>query len=88
MIMETQSVTPDAYGILYRDGILYRIWNVCKRCSCSLVGHRHDLELGSKRLALKCERCGWTSPGWTFGPQAAAREESATYVVQPMLRIR
>jgi hypothetical protein len=70
MIMETHSLAPDRFGIPYREGILYRLWNVCKQCSCSMFGHRHDLELGSGKLALKCERCGWTSPGWTFGRNA------------------
>ena len=58
MIMETRSLAPDTNGIIFRDGILYRLWNVCRQGSCSLFGHRDDLQLGSGVLALKCERCG------------------------------
>jgi hypothetical protein len=41
-------------------------WNVCTRAACQLMGHRNEIEVGSMRLSLKCERCGWTSPGWTL----------------------
>jgi hypothetical protein len=73
MIIETRSLAPDAtgtifhVGTLYRVGMLHRFWNFGKQLSCSLVGHRHDLKLGSATLALRCERCGWTSPGWDVG---------------------
>ena len=72
MIMETRSLSPDTHGIIFRDGTLYRdgifsrMWNACKHVSCSLVGHRHDLKLGSAVLALTCDLCGWTSPGWAL----------------------
>ncbi len=82
MIMETRSLAPDTHGIIFQDGILYRdgifsrSWSLCKHALCSLVGHRQDLKLGSATLALTCDRCGWTSPGWNWsdGPHAAAQE--------------
>ena len=73
MIIETGSLAPDTSGTIFHDGILYpegwlqRFWNFGRRVSCTLLGHRHDLKLGSATLALKCERCGWTSRGWDVG---------------------
>jgi hypothetical protein len=81
MIMETRSLAPDTHGIIFRDGTLYRdgflsrFWNVFKHVSCSLVGHRQDLKLGSATLALTCDRCGWTSPGWNWSDEPHAAEE-------------
>ena len=78
MIMETRSLSPDTHGtifrdgILYREGVLHRFWSFCRQFSCSLVGHRQDLKLGSATLALTCDRCGWTSPGWNVGRETAA----------------
>ncbi len=73
MIIETGSLAPDTTGtifhdgILYREGMLHRAWSFGRQFSCALLGHRHDLKLGSATLALRCERCGWTSPGWDVG---------------------
>jgi hypothetical protein len=73
MIIETGTLPPPTTGTifhdgsLYREGLLHRFWSFSRQLSCSLLGHRHDLKLGSATLALRCERCGWTSPGWDVG---------------------
>jgi hypothetical protein len=43
-----------------------RMWNVFKQISCRVAGHKAEIELSTGRLALKCVRCGWESPGWTL----------------------
>ncbi len=47
------------------QAIFYRVWNLCRQVSCMLIGHRDELAMGSGKLGLRCDRCGWTSPGWT-----------------------
>jgi hypothetical protein len=46
--------------------IVCQSWNVCRQIACQLLGHCNEIAVGSGRLALKCDRCGWTSPGWTL----------------------
>jgi hypothetical protein len=43
-----------------------RMWNVLKQIGCSVTGHKAEIELSTGKLALKCARCGWESPGWTL----------------------
>jgi hypothetical protein len=42
------------------------VWNIFKQLPCRLTGHKAEIELSTGRLALKCGRCGWESPGWTL----------------------
>jgi hypothetical protein len=38
--------------------------NVFKQATCRVAGHQAEIEMTTGRLALKCARCGWESPGW------------------------
>jgi hypothetical protein len=40
------------------------ISNVFKQIPCRIGHHEEKLELTKGRLALRCLRCGWVSPGW------------------------
>jgi hypothetical protein len=54
---------------------IHRTCNVFKQMTCGVTGHCEELERGDGKLSLRCVRCGWTSPGWTFDdrrPPAAA----------------
>ena len=42
----------------------YRIPNAAKRLRCLIGGHLERIVCGDGRLALRCARCGRTSPGW------------------------
>ena len=46
------------------NNVLPGVWKVCRQLGCQLLGHRSEIEIGSGTLALKCDRCGWKSPGW------------------------
>ncbi len=50
-----------------------RMWNVFKQLPCRVVGHQEEIEVTSGKLALKCGRCGWVSPGWTLDHGRFAR---------------
>ena len=56
------------------NDVLQRACNVFNQISCGVAGHREELERGGGKLALRCARCGWTSPGWTLDE----RRQSAT----------
>jgi hypothetical protein len=43
-----------------------RVWNVFRQIPCRVTGHKAEIELSTGKLALKCARCGWESPGWTL----------------------
>jgi hypothetical protein len=55
-----------------------RVWNVLKQVSCRVIGHKAEIELTTGRLALKCTRCGWESPGWTLDHGRFARMGNAS----------
>jgi hypothetical protein len=38
---------------------------------CLIGGHDEELCLGIERLAVRCRRCGWRSPGFTVGAGSA-----------------
>ena len=38
---------------------------------CLIGGHDEELCLGIERLAVRCRRCGWRSPGFTVGTGSA-----------------
>jgi hypothetical protein len=43
-----------------------RVWKLFKQIPCCVTGHKAEIELSTGKLALKCARCGWESPGWTL----------------------
>jgi len=43
-----------------------QLWNVFRQMCCRVTGHKAEIELSTGKLALKCARCGWESPGWTL----------------------
>jgi hypothetical protein len=49
-----------------RAYVRQRMWNVFKQIPCRVTGHQAEIELSTGKLALKCARCGWESPGWTL----------------------
>jgi hypothetical protein len=55
-----------------------QIWNVFRQVFCRLSGHQAEIEMTTGKLALKCARCGWESPGWTLGQGRFARMGSAS----------
>jgi len=48
------------------------ICNTFKQIPCRIIGHRSEIKVTAGRLALKCARCGWESPGWTLNRFRAA----------------
>jgi hypothetical protein len=64
VIIRWSTVTPEA--------VRQSIWNVFEQMSCRVAGHRAEIEVTTGRLALKCARCGWESPGWNVTPEAGA----------------
>jgi hypothetical protein len=36
---------------------------------CAMRGHELFLRFEPRRLSLRCESCGYESPGWELGPQ-------------------
>jgi len=46
------------------NGILRRVWNICRQLPCYVRGHRNEIEVAAGRLAVRCVHCGWKSPGW------------------------
>ncbi|MEO5740111.1 MAG: hypothetical protein ABIS29_05905 [Vicinamibacterales bacterium] len=49
------------------------IWNVLKQAPCRLAGHRAGIEVTTGKLALRCARCGWESPGWKIDLRSASQ---------------
>ena len=51
---------------------LHHLW-------CRLTtGHDHGLlHFEPQRLAMTCERCGWTSPGWRLEPERVEPKPSS-----------
>ncbi|HUP40402.1 MAG TPA: hypothetical protein VM115_09810 [Vicinamibacterales bacterium] len=39
---------------------------------CRVTGHQTGVEVTTGKLALKCARCGWTSPGWVIDRNCTA----------------
>jgi hypothetical protein len=48
------------------------VWSVFNHVTCRVTGHRTGVALTTGKLALKCERCGWTSPGWVIDRNCTA----------------
>jgi hypothetical protein len=51
--------------------------------ACRILGHRNEIEVGSRTLALKCDRCGWRSPGWMLDSRPAASHHTDTTTDAP-----
>ena len=64
VIIRCSTVTPEF--------VRHSMWNVFKQMSCRVAGHRAEIEVTSGRLALKCARCGWESPGWRIDPRGSS----------------
>ena len=47
-----------------------KIRNVFKQIPCRLGQHEEKIEATGGRLAIRCLRCGWVSPGWDLEPRA------------------
>jgi hypothetical protein len=48
------------------EDVRQSICSVFTQALCRVAGHRADIEVKTGKLALKCARCGWESPGWTI----------------------
>ena len=52
------------------------IGHVFKQVPCRLTGHESRIEVTTGKLALKCSRCGWESPGWNIDQSGFGRSAS------------
>ena len=53
--------------------VRHRMWSIFKQVPCRIMGHTSEMKVTSGKLALKCARCGWQSPGWTLDHGRFAR---------------
>jgi hypothetical protein len=53
--------------------------HIFKQLLCRVTGHESRIEVTTGRLALKCARCGWESPGWEIRPSGFGAIRSATH---------
>jgi len=60
------------------NDVLRRLWRVSRQMACRVLGHRNEVAVGSGTLALKCDRCGWRSPGWMLDKRPAASSHGDT----------
>ena len=44
-----------------------KITTLCRRLPCLLGQHQGMIEVRGREMALRCEQCGWKSPGWRVG---------------------
>lgn len=54
------------------EDVRQSIWIVFNQLTCRVTGHRTHVEVATGKLALKCARCGWTSPGWVIDRNCTA----------------
>ena len=54
------------WSVVRPEDVRQSIWNVFKQLPCRFTGHRSAVEVKTGKLALKCARCGWESPGWNI----------------------
>lgn len=45
------------------------------RLVCRVKGHTAMLTFAPGRLALRCDACGWESPGWDIGRPAVPERQ-------------
>jgi len=48
---------------------LRTVCNTVGHLPCAFGYHEEELEIGNGKLALRCTRCGWRSPGLSVGGQ-------------------
>ena len=60
------------------NDVLRRLWRVSRQMACRVLGHRNEVAVGSGTVALKCDRCGWRSPGWMLDKRPAASSHGDT----------
>lgn len=51
-----------------------KITTLCRRLPCLLGQHQGMIEVRGREMALRCEHCGWKSPGWKVGLREGARQ--------------
>jgi hypothetical protein len=43
------------------------------------MGHHHTkIEMHDRNIALRCDNCGWKSPGWKVGARGDSAESSGS----------
>jgi hypothetical protein len=50
-----------------------RLPNALDRLHCLVGGHKEMMVLRNSNMALHCERCGRTTPGWQIDPRTSPR---------------
>jgi hypothetical protein len=55
------------------------LWHVFKQFPCRVTGHESRIEVSSGKLALKCAKCGWVSPGWEIDQSRFGHLSSAQH---------
>ena len=55
-------------GVPFRrtGSLLADFSNLMSRLHCWVAGHNGELMFETRRLSMRCTRCGWQSPGWTL----------------------
>ena len=46
-----------------------RLFDRLEQFVCGLKGHTTLKAFEPHRVRLRCQDCGWSSPGWTVGPE-------------------
>ena len=58
-------------------------WKVLTEGLCALRGHDLQLAFKPRRLFLRCDACGYETPGWTIDPPHYRRAVSASPAQAP-----
>ncbi len=53
-----------------RDRVLRGLWTRVRHFLCSLHGHDSLLHFEDNRMFLRCESCGYETPGWEIDASA------------------
>ena len=61
------------------EDVRHSVCHVFKQVPCRVTGHRSRIEATTGKLALKCVRCGWQSPGWEINPAEFGAIRSASH---------
>ena len=57
------------WSVVSPEDVRHAMWKIFKQVPCRVAGHRSTIEVKTGKLALKCARCGWESPGWNIDPR-------------------
>ena len=49
-----------------------KLTTMCRQLPCLLGHHQGQIEFRGREMALRCEHCGWKSPGWKVGLREGA----------------